>query len=219
VKPLELTLTLRNNLLKGRRRQLGFSCREMAEAVGIGYPLYLQYEAMTLSPVNRATCEWNPSAKAVARYFGVEPAELWPKSVLCIKQNKVVAEMTAEALLAFESFESERAFFPSPADVLLREEQREALGRALEALSPIDRDVIVRRFGLEGGEPETLDEIGPTVPRRDAFGRERTKKKGLSPLGVSRMRVLDIEHNALSEMRRALLRLHIGPSDILGEAS
>jgi RNA polymerase primary sigma factor len=58
------------------------------------------------------------------------------------------------------------------------------LGEALTALNPRMRMVLERRFGLAGGKPETLEEVG-------------------SSLGITRERVRQLEARALRELRAA----------------
>jgi RNA polymerase primary sigma factor len=60
----------------------------------------------------------------------------------------------------------------SPFDVALVSLRREDVGRALSALPERERRVIELRFGLDGGQPRTLDDVGR------AFGltRERIRQ-------------------------------------------
>jgi RNA polymerase sigma factor (sigma-70 family) len=66
------------------------------------------------------------------------------------------------------------------------------LREVLAELAPREREVLVRRFGLEGPE-ESLAAVG------DA-------------LGLSRARVAQIERRSLGRLRRALLRRRVGGS-------
>jgi len=83
---------------------------------------------------------------------------------------------------------------PPVEDALLHEAMREQLQRALEDLDPKERQVMQLRFGLEGGEPRTLQQIGET-------------------LGLSRERVRQIESRAKDKLRRGTkageLRSHL----------
>ena len=67
---------------------------------------------------------------------------------------------------------------------------RSALERELETLSPRERAILEARFGMEGGEPPTLEEIG-------------------KQMGLSRERVRQLEHRALARLRerQAIRRL------------
>ncbi len=69
-----------------------------------------------------------------------------------------------------------------PAETHDEQTLRSALSRELETLAPRERAILEARFGLEGGEPPTLEEIG-------------------QQMGLSRERVRQIEHRALSRLR------------------
>jgi len=59
-----------------------------------------------------------------------------------------------------------------PFEPIQRAAVRQELSRALEALSERERAVILRRFGLDGGPPETLEQIG----RRLGLTRQRVQQ-------------------------------------------
>jgi RNA polymerase primary sigma factor len=69
----------------------------------------------------------------------------------------------------------------SPLDVTAVSLRREGIDDALAALPERQRRVIELRFGLHGGQPRTLDEVGRT-------------------LGVSRERIRQIEDNTLKTL-------------------
>jgi RNA polymerase sigma factor (sigma-70 family) len=69
-----------------------------------------------------------------------------------------------------------------PAEVHDENILRSALVRELETLAPRERAILEARFGLEGGEPPTLEEIG-------------------QQMGLSRERVRQLEHRALARLR------------------
>ena len=68
---------------------------------------------------------------------------------------------------------------PAGVDVALR---RDALRSILGALSPRERQVLELRYGLDGRQPRTLDEVGR------AFN-------------VTRERIRQIEHQSLKKLR------------------
>jgi len=83
---------------------------------------------------------------------------------------------------------------PTVEDELLLEAMRAQLEKALEDLDPKERQVMQLRFGLEGGEPQTLQHVGEA-------------------LGLSRERVRQIESRAKEKLRRGTkageLRSHL----------
>jgi RNA polymerase nonessential primary-like sigma factor len=64
---------------------------------------------------------------------------------------------------------------------ILERERRDAVKRALNALSDRERHVIVRRRGLDGGTPRTLEEIG-------------------AEYGLTRERIRQIESQAMKKL-------------------
>jgi RNA polymerase primary sigma factor len=58
---------------------------------------------------------------------------------------------------------------------------------ALDSLAPVEGEVIRHRYGLDGGEPQTLDEIGRA-------------------LGRTRERVRQIERKALDKLKKRLAK-------------
>ncbi len=75
---------------------------------------------------------------------------------------------------------------PGPDDALSPDFRREAIERLLRRLSPRERQVIRLRFGLFGGRPRTMQEVG--------------RRLGLTAEGVRQ-----IEKRALSKLRAAYL--------------
>jgi len=64
---------------------------------------------------------------------------------------------------------------------------RDELSELLEVLDDRERKIILERFGLDGGKPKTLEEIG---------------KK----FGVTRERIRQLQNIALAKLRKALAK-------------
>ena len=73
----------------------------------------------------------------------------------------------------------------TPEDKIFREEMRADLGAALATLEAREGEVLRQRFGLYGGLPQTLEEIGNNMK-------------------ISKERVRQIERNALRKMRHPM---------------
>ncbi|MEV7233839.1 sigma-70 family RNA polymerase sigma factor [Streptomyces sp. NPDC051020] len=84
---------------------------------------------------------------------------------------------------------------PGPLVVLLRKELQERLRHVLGHLSERERHVLVRRTGLDGDEPDTLEDIGVVF-------------------GVTRERIRQIESKAKSKFRGQLIRHGLIPSHL-----
>ena len=80
---------------------------------------------------------------------------------------------------------------PAIDDALIRENTAEKVRDLMKHLSETERDVLVRRFGLDGDDPLTLEEIGHQY-------------------GLSRERIRQIQVQGLQKMRRMCDRRKIG---------
>jgi RNA polymerase primary sigma factor len=88
----------------------------------------------------------------------------------------------------------EKAILPSE---MIEEERRVALiFNWLNELQDNEMEIIVLRFGLDDGEPKTLESIGQHY-------------------GVTRERIRQIEASALRKLRKITMRLEIGLDEIL----
>jgi RNA polymerase nonessential primary-like sigma factor len=84
----------------------------------------------------------------------------------------------------------------SPDDTAEGAQRREGIMKWVGALQDKERTVIMLRFGLDGGEAQTLEEIGRT-------------------LGLTRERVRQIEHAALGKLRATIESETITRDDLL----
>jgi transcriptional regulator with XRE-family HTH domain len=159
VKELELTVRVRNNRLKQRRDELGLSQKQMADVVGIHHQQYGGLECMRLSPIKDG--EWTEPAVKLAEYHGVSIDELFPGAVLEVAQTTAVRKLDGgdvAALLAATS--GGRYLLPAPGDAVDHGQLKQILSGAVGALDKRTRDMVVRRFGLDGGSEQTFDQIG-----------------------------------------------------------
>ncbi|MGW7466016.1 sigma-70 family RNA polymerase sigma factor [Streptomyces xantholiticus] len=84
---------------------------------------------------------------------------------------------------------------PGPPTVVLRKELQARLRHVLGHLSERERHVLVRRTGLDGDEPDTLEDIGTVF-------------------GVTRERIRQIESKAKAKFRGQLIRHRMMPSHL-----
>lgn len=84
----------------------------------------------------------------------------------------------------------------SPMELIIRKNRQAYIFTLLKILDEQERNVIKLRFGLQTGEPKTLEEIG----RRYSVTRERIRQ---------------IEGSALKKLRRFLVTQHVDMNEIL----
>jgi RNA polymerase nonessential primary-like sigma factor len=121
-----------------------------------------------------------PTIEEIADDTGRSASEV--ADLLALQQQTEAADRAAEA--------GEGDFDPDVADdrptdperMLLGRELRDRLEASLESLDPRPREVICRRFGLRGHEPQTLEEVGAAV----SLARERVRQIQLQALGSLR---------------------------------
>jgi len=196
VKEFELTMRLRNNLIKKRRLAMGLTPRECSKQAGLCYGLYLRYEGLKESPLSEYG-EWHakrglpcgdfrPSAKLLAAFFGVSPEDLFPDAVLAVKKPEVVAELEGERALALGQMAAAIELPPTPEDLVGDAEIGAALRVAMGTLTPREQEIIQGRYFDE----QTLRDVG--------------EGQASSGLGVSRERIRQVEVGALRKLREAM---------------
>jgi len=172
MKEFELTLKLRNNCLKARRLALGLTAKELALRVGISHGLYVAYETMAASPIGspngiRRESWFKDSALKLAAFHGCQIEDLWPNTVLAVKQPKVVAEIDADAALALAGYTESLQLPPAPDELLEVRETHEMLEKAIGTLSPYHRKVVTM-----WSNGHSLEEIARSVD----VSRERVRQ-------------------------------------------
>jgi transcriptional regulator with XRE-family HTH domain len=189
-KDFNLTLKLRNNHLVERRERLGLSAPKFADAVGVSYGCYLDYENMKAQPFHPQTGQVNRSAQKIADYLGETIPVLWPEAVRVVKQYKIERTISAsEMSLLIGQSTQRRALLLE--DVVYRRELATMTLQAVDKLNPREKHVIERRFGLTGEGSETYEEIGKNMLGPGGVGR----------VSVKRERVRQIEAMALRKLR------------------
>jgi len=171
MKEFELTLQIRNNRLKERRNQLGLNRRKIAEAIGIGEGDYGDYEALKKSPLHKKTGKWKVTALRIADYYRVTVEEIFPAAVREIKKANIAARFNkadAQVLLSSHQLYLLEA---NPSRDYDHKDLKIAVEKLLRTLTPKEKEVIERRFGLSGYEEQTLEEVG------DVLGVQRERPR------------------------------------------
>jgi RNA polymerase primary sigma factor len=136
-----------------------------------------------------------PSAEEIAEDLDISPSEAEALQFVAGQDVSLSDPVTQDGDDPRELGETLPQHTVPPAeDALLHEALLSQLQAALSDLAPKEREVMALRFGLDGGEPKTLQEVG-----------ER--------LGLSRERVRQIESRAKERIRRGTkadqLRSHL----------
>jgi transcriptional regulator with XRE-family HTH domain len=174
----EITVIIRNNRLKARRKKLGFSQIVMAQAIGITTKHYAEYETLKRSPFDKNG--WRKDAILICEFFETEPDELWPEIVHMVTKNTVTRTVSAAEMNLFTGQHSCSSMLP-PTRSLASKELSEALDRTLKTLNSSEEKVIRKRFGIGEKEKKPID-----------IARE---------LNLTRARIGQIEIEALKKLR------------------
>lgn len=158
MKELEVTVSVRNNLLLSRRRALGFSQARLAAAAGVPLQAYGAIESMRLAPETKRG--WRRIAVALANFYDVAPETLFPEAVRLVKAARMVREMDVVEVAAIGGGQSRIAL---PDEAFEASQLRDRLTSALSDLPARERKVLGLRFGLDGQGERSLDEVGDTV--------------------------------------------------------
>lgn len=181
MKEFELTLKLRNNLLKQKRLEHGFLTQsQAAEAIGLSPNTYCKFENLRLSP-RSSTNDWRESALKVAQYYGCSPDELWPNVVLSVTEPELVKQIGADELAALASMAASAELPPKPDELLMEARDTEGVRECLAGLKTRTRKIVELRIGF-GCQPETFEAIG------DRFGISGTRTKQVFLEGLKELR-------------------------------
>jgi len=159
MKPLQLTVKIRNNLLYQRRKALGWSQAKLCRRLSICTTEYNVLENLKRYPWNGqrykrgAKFSWAPIARKLARFYRVKPEELFPHVFKFIVKPFAVYELDTLDPLVFRNLMSQFALDNAEqgAEVhLINVEELQILRGAIKELDPKERFVIAGYFGLTG---------------------------------------------------------------------
>jgi RNA polymerase sigma factor (sigma-70 family) len=165
LKQIEVSIRLRNNLLKERRLALGMSGPQFARAVGVNYAGYVALEGMRASPLRKqwwdGAVAWTKTAEKLAAFHHCLPEDLWPEALLAIKQPEVTTKIQATELKALALAAAAEEPFALIDET--SKEARQVVRRSLKRLTPREEFVIRRHFGFDEGDEVSLAEIAQDI--------------------------------------------------------
>jgi len=177
---IRVTVKLRNNHLVQMREELGMTPQQFAEAIGVGYPTYLNYENMKASPLSKGRNRvggpvgLSSVAEKICAFHGVGPEALWPDEMATIRVTKNAYSFSL-------SLDEAKRLAGAADKKLIGKEMARVLACCLERLAPRQQLIMACRFGLDR-EQMTLEETGEMM-------------------GVTRERVMQLENIALRKLR------------------
>src|ERR1700736_3698289 len=127
-----------------------------------------------------------PADEELAEEIGISTRIVSQLKTVSIRPASLDAPISDEDSTEFgETVGDEDA--QTPFELLRDKNLRDGIGGLLELLNDRERKIILQRFGLDGGKPKTLEEVG----------------KGFR---VTRERIRQLQQFALAKMRRALYK-------------
>lgn len=207
MKEFLVKLSLHNNLLVCRRRQLGFSQDKMAKKIGISKATYGQFEGLKKYP-KRVGKDWSASAWKIATYFKLTPKELFPEVFSAVQKPRVEKELSSTQALSYRGHNQMLLEQLAPDERLERIEAKKKIQQILS------RELTQREYyiveGLMGfvSEPKTLEDIGAE------WGVTRERVRQIFAKGMRKLRRLRVAKK-LREIGEAIGALHPdGPSAV-----
>lgn len=150
-----ITMTVKNNRLLQMMKKRGLNTiRQLSDASGTSYATLCKVANLKITVYN-ARFEMRPVYQKLCSYFGCTPEDVISENHFyeALKENKKQIEVDA--------FEMEMLTSTPQDPHLLLENKKaaEAINEALGFLTPREKKVIERRFGLNGRSEETLQEV------------------------------------------------------------
>lgn len=194
MKEFRVRVSVSNNLLKERREELGFTQKQIGEALGIAQTAYGAYECLRAHPL-KPNGEIKKIARDIMNFFDANFDELWPPQVLCVKNG--FAEKTIDAaeipILMESVYDPKPLPAHDPEQALIQERMEEGLVLALSTLTKRERGILEDSYGLNGKSVKTSQDIGDSQ-------------------NVGRGRITEIHRKALRKLRHPRSTKHMQES-------
>ena len=172
-----------NGTLRKLRLERGLTQGQLAEKAGLNKSVISHYETMHITPSKE-------TAEKIANVLGVKAEKVFPEFLHMVsdyvpKTEVKYAQLSVQAL---EAYNEKHKFLmednTSPEDTFRRNDIYDKIEESLYHLTERERKVIRMRYGLDGEDPHTLEEVG-------------------NEFDVHRERIRQIEMKALSKLRGA----------------
>ncbi|MBV8330742.1 MAG: RNA polymerase sigma factor RpoD/SigA [Verrucomicrobia bacterium] len=127
-----------------------------------------------------------PTDEELSEEIGISRAKLSQFRTVSIRPASLDAPISDDDSTKFGEIVGDEDA-QTPFELFRDKNMRDELGELLEVLDDRERKIIFKRFGLDGGKPNTLEEVG---------------KK----FGVTRERIRQLQNIAMAKLRRALAK-------------
>jgi RNA polymerase primary sigma factor len=127
-----------------------------------------------------------PTDEEFAGEIGISSAKLSQLKAVSMRPASLDASISDDDPTEFGEIVGDEGA-RTPFELFSEKNMRDELSELLEVLDARERKIIFERFGLEGGKPKTLEEVGKRF-------------------GVTRERIRQLQNIALAKLRRALVR-------------
>ncbi len=176
---IEMTVALRNNLIKSRRQERGWSQKELAIRAGVTVARVQEMERLhVLKPqlMERVlTC--------LAAALDCEPHELWDESMSAVTKHTTVRLFNTEDVVSFSSHQANALYItddPTAYESRRYEaDRRQKIEQVLLTLKPREERIVRAVYGLDG-EPTAIAELakreGVSVQRIYQLERQTMRK-------------------------------------------
>jgi RNA polymerase primary sigma factor len=154
----------------------------------IRLPVHLTEKIYKLNRVSLKMSEElgrEPTDEELSEEIGISRAKLSQFKTVSIRPASLDAPISEDNSTEFGEIVGEDA--QTPFELFRDKNMHDELGELLGVLDDRERKIILQRFGLDGGKPKTLEEVG---------------KK----FGVTRERIRQLQNIAMAKLRRALAK-------------
>jgi RNA polymerase sigma factor (sigma-70 family) len=178
-------VTVRNNLILQAIRDFGYTnLNNFAKATGVSITSLYSLVNLMEPPIG-VKGEFIKSAKDLMEVLGACPSELWTDEQLTLRldSNRTERVMSKETLqVTLQSSARSLIGLDYPEQEMVEEDMARITKDKLDSLTPREAKILRLRFGFDGGEGRTLEEVGKIF-------------------GISRTQIMHIEQRALRHMR------------------
>ena len=184
-KEYRIRVSIKNNLLLSAIEACGYATiADFARDADVNQSTISAMINLKFAPLMQSG-EFTRAAKQVMETLGAAPSDLWSAEQLNMSLGKSFVDREcgkAELIAALGVSSTELVGFSTPEEALHHGDQVRVVNDVISSLTPREEKVLIMRFGLQGVESKTLDDVGL------AFD-------------VTRERIRQIEAKALRKLR------------------